>query len=179
MSKKHSTHNDAATVISNEPVESDIKALADMKSPFVLRDYQVYYEALNRDMANITTLRGWEIALISGLTIFFLNRQSTSLMMLLPLYTILGMLMLLECHFRAMLTLLYRDVAEKELTLSETDLKRFREGLINWRFNNQHRWTKKSIARCILRSMISPTVLLWHGSLAIALTIVFYKASKS
>lgn len=167
----------------NEDIENNTESkLVDLKKPFVLRDYQSYFEAKSRDLNIIMTLRSWEISLISALVVFLFNRESIAPILFSPLYLIVFMFWLLDCRTRLDIEMRKKDAIEKEQKLQETNLETFRKNVISWEFAEakEKKWIYrkiKDIIKYTIKYMVKPETFVWHVPLLIIITL-FYIAHK-
>ncbi len=148
--------------------------LVKMKLPFVLRDYQSYFEAESREAEKITQLRSWEAALISGLCVVVLTGQKPiELLSGAPLIFVVIVFSFLEAKMMSDLKVLRRNVLDLEKRLQTDDPKKFKENINNWTYGNTFLEEKKQSRlqryKNIIRELIRPTVLLWHGGLALVI----------
>jgi hypothetical protein len=148
--------------------------LAKMKIPFVLRDYQSYFESASRSYERITELRSWEAALVSGLCVVILTGQKPfDLLLCVPLLFVIGIFALLEGSLRTGIISITSTVLEVEERLQTNTIDKFEKEVANWTFGNSLREKgKQSRHRRYInaaKEMSKPANLLWHGGLALAI----------
>ena len=114
--------------------KNEISKFVAMKLPLVLRDYQSYFEAKSRDINIIMTLKGWEISLISALSVFLLTKDPIPYKAILPLYIIVIMFWLLDSRTQVDIDMRHKDAFEKERNLQEENPGTFQQNIISWKF---------------------------------------------
>lgn len=168
--------------MANKNNHSDETELVNMKLPFILRDYQSYFEAASRLLESITQLRSWEAALVSGLCVVILTRQNPiTLYIGAPLLFVIFVFSFLEASIRADLIATTNGVIELEKDLQLTNIKSFKKAVINWTYGNTFSVLKRPRRsqryKNIAREFFRPTILLWHGGLALVVIVLVFLIS--
>jgi hypothetical protein len=105
--------------------KDEISKLVDLKKPFVLRDYQSYFEAKSRDLHIILTLKGWEISIISALVVFLFTQKSLNSNTISPLYLIVILFWILDSRTLVDIDMRHKDALEKEKNYKKKTLTPF------------------------------------------------------
>jgi hypothetical protein len=155
--------------------EAEIAVLAELKLPLIVRDYERYLEASARQYARLHQLRGWEIALVSALTVVLLTRSPVPVAAGRLLYVIIVMFMLTEAGIRAALRRVHRSVKHIEAKFQTTSVDELRQHFATWQFGTTHLAAETGMGEMFKQALIAisrPAVVLWHGSFALAVWAV-------
>ena len=166
---------DAESVSEPGALPMPLRVLAEAKAPFALRDYQSHFEATSRIMASISSLRNWQLTATGGLA--YLTKGVPILPAATVVVLVWGMFLTLECAERAGFRLVQREVLDRERRLHATSAEDWWQNLATWEFGNASvaKWTQRERLISTLKSLRSPALQLWHGTLFVVLfTLLLY-----
>lgn len=154
------------------------QTLSDMKLSLVLRDYDNWNHAASKTMDWKHKLRGWEVTVISAFSAALVTEISISPITVIPLFFIVGVLMILDARASVDLKMINDIILGLEQRLQCTDLEEFRKHILNWRFSTTlyHERKPKSFEtykQTLLALIKEPTLRIWHFPL-IAFALIWF-----
>ncbi|KAA0273403.1 MAG: hypothetical protein EDM79_09955, partial [Chloroflexi bacterium] len=161
--------------MSRQSVKKEMLDLMNSKLPLVQKDYESYFYANSRNIDRINQIRNIEVTLLSAISVVLITQQSFPITLLVSIYILILIFYLYNVLIRSVKVLTGEEVLELEKKLQVTSFVEYVNNIVNWEFGNTiaSKRTPSKRFRAFLKTLFSQEILMWHGGLATAITVLY------